>query len=117
MKKFEYRTRTKEEVTKRKEKLTYGDKEGFAPNGLAWFKSSTKNKIRLLPPTWKNADHYGFDIAVHYSIGPSKNAYLCPRDMRGEKCPICEEADRLMAEGLTKEAKALIPTDVGILNP
>lgn len=61
--------------------------------------------LRILPPTWKNADHYGFDIHVHYGIGADEASYICPKKMNRGKCPICEERDRLMKAGDKDEAK------------
>jgi len=74
------------------------------------FKASDgSNKIRILPPTWKDASHWGLDIWVHYSIGPDNAMVLCPKHMQGEPCPICEE--RLVAERNDDEeyAKSLKP--------
>jgi hypothetical protein len=35
-----------------------------------------KNHVRILPPTWENASHYGYDIFVNYGIGPDNQSYL-----------------------------------------
>jgi hypothetical protein len=67
------------------------------------------NVIRLIPPTWDDADHYGLDIYVHYEIGPDKGTYLCLNKMKGEKCPICEERVRAQKDGDDEYAKKLEP--------
>ena len=107
--KFSYKKRDRSSLEDRKERLTKGDRDSFVKGDVTWFKTAEKNKIRVLPPTWEDPDHYGYDIWVHYNIGGEKAAYLCLYKMKGEKCPICEEVVRLAAEGKTKEAKALEP--------
>lgn len=53
--------------------------------------------LRILPPTWKDANHYGKDVWIHYlKVGADNNTYLCPNKMFNEPCPMCEE--RLLAE-------------------
>ena len=53
--------------------------------------------LRILPPTWKDANHYGKDAWIHYlKVGTDSNTYLCPNKMFNEPCPMCEE--RLLAE-------------------
>src|ERR1700693_6132381 len=48
------------------------------------------NLIRILPPTWDDHDHYGFDIWVHSYIGPDNGTYLCLNKMQNKPCPICK---------------------------
>lgn len=67
------------------------------------------NVVRILPPTWNDAEHYGYDIYVHYEIGPDKGTYLCLNKMKGEKCPICEERKRAQNDGDEEYAKKLEP--------
>lgn len=35
-----------------------------------------KNHVRILPPTWADANHYGYDIYVNYGIGADNQSYL-----------------------------------------
>lgn len=75
-----------------------------------------ENYVRILPPTWENADHFGIDIHVHYNVGPEKATVICPARMKdtqfnpwldsnertpdaAAKCPVCEEANRLVRQG------------------
>lgn len=51
------------------------------------------NKIRIMPPTWPDAKHYGFDVYVHYNVGPDRASYLCLNKHGDGGCPICEERD------------------------
>lgn len=59
--------------------------------------SKDENSIRILPPTWENPGHYGFDVYVHFGVGPDNGTVICLSKMRGHApagfgiaCPICE---------------------------
>ena len=93
-----YKTPTKELVYKQS---TQGG------NNREWYiKEDTKtftpkvgkkgNSIRLCPGTWKGKEYWGYEIKVHFDIGPDKAAYLCAKDMKhGDcRCPVCEERAR-----------------------
>lgn len=67
------------------------------------------NVVRILPATWENFNHYGYDIYVHYGIGPDNGRYLCLKNMRNEPCPICDERVRVMNKGDEQYAKELRP--------
>lgn len=58
------------------------------------------NKVRILPPTWKDAKHYGLDVWVHYGVGPDRQSYLCLRKhgKDGERCPVCDERDDVRSD-------------------
>lgn len=68
------------------------------------------NTIRLLPPTWEDAENYGIDVFIHYGIGADNNSYLCLNKMKGEPCPICEERERALSDEKDEYAKSLRPT-------
>jgi hypothetical protein len=65
------------------------------------------NSVRILPPTWENPEHYGYDVFVHSYVGPDSSTYLCLNKMKNERCPICEEAKAAKDDGETEEAKEL----------
>lgn len=65
------------------------------------------NFLRILPPTWEDAEHYGLDIYVHYGIGPERATALCLAKMKGERCPICEASVRLEKSGDDEGAKEI----------
>lgn len=69
------------------------------------------NLLRIMTPTWEGAEHYGFDIFVHYQVGADQGAYLCPAKMNhGDgRCPICEERERAERNGDKEYAKRLRP--------
>lgn len=56
-----------------------------------WKPNDKDNRIRILPPTWPDAKHFGFDIYLHYGVGPDRGTYLCLEKMQGEADPIAEE--------------------------
>lgn len=91
---FEYTRRGQEAVKKRAEQ-SGGDFDRYLKDGLKAFKTNDGNNfIRFLPPTWKDPQHYGHDIFVHYSVGADNQTYVCPDKMKDEPCPVCEELHR-----------------------
>lgn len=109
--KFKYKPRTAEQVQKRADKASSGGRDGFIKEGVKFFKPSDgDNTIRILPPTWDEADHYGYDVYVHYNIGPDNAAYACLEKMKGKSCPICEESRRARADGDEEHEKMYRPT-------
>lgn len=92
-KKFEYKSRTAEQA---KARATGGNREGFLADGVKTFSPKAgSHTVRILPPTWDDAEHYGYDAYAHYNIGPDGGAYLCLQKMKEEECAIC--TDRLRA--------------------
>jgi hypothetical protein len=67
-----------------------------------------ENFIRILPPSWENAKHYGYDVWIHYNVGPNRGTVLCLSKMKNQKCPICEAHARAELAGRedAKELKA-----------
>lgn len=74
------------------------------------------NCIRILPPSWEGADHFGFDYFLHSNVGPDNSQYLCLEKMadlaeikgvEGGRCPVCEERRRLEREGEVEEANQM----------
>jgi len=103
-KKFEYKKRTYDEAKKQANESDAGLRDGYLSPELKLFKPNEgNNKIRLMPPGWDGADHFGYRIAVHYSIGQNKDAYICPfhtvhpvTGLTRQPCPICEERNRVL---------------------
>lgn len=65
-----------------------------------------KNRVRFLPPTWEDADHFAYEIWINYDIGPDKGRYLSLSRMGKGRDPIAEA--RLKASG--DLAKKLAPS-------
>ena len=106
---FRYKPRTKEAVKERANMKGGGFDGIFKPQFKKYKMRDGKNIIRVLPPTWEGANHYGYDIWINYSIGADNSAYLSLSKMKNEADPLAEarrEADR---EGDEKLAKELQP--------
>lgn len=69
-----------------------------------------QSRLRILPPTWDDPDHYGYDIWVHYGIGPDRVSYLCLHKMQDKPCPLCDKQMEARAEGDEELMQALKPT-------
>ena len=66
------------------------------------------NTIRILPPTWEGKkEHYGYEVWVHFGVGPDNKAFLCLHKHKGEKCPVCEERERALDDGDEEYAKKI----------
>ncbi len=89
---------------------SFSGRDSYFSSNVKFFTTKPgANKIRILPPTWADAKHYGSDIWVHYGIGPDNVGYLCLNRMSGEACPLCEakqEADHNNDEDLSKALRA-----------
>ncbi|MCK5235406.1 MAG: hypothetical protein KAR06_00360 [Deltaproteobacteria bacterium] len=106
-KKFQYKKRTADSLKKRAAQGG-GTRDGILRDDLARFTpNKDANRLRVLPPTYDGADHWGMDVWVHWGIGPDKNAYICLSKMKGEDCPICEERVAAIAEGEEDYAKQI----------
>jgi hypothetical protein len=102
---FVYEQRSREQMQKRQSQGA-NDFDKYLSDGIKMFKPADgDNTIRILPPTWSKPEHFGYDIHVHYGIGPDQQTYLCLRKMKGEDCPICEELDLVKKEGGDEEAE------------
>lgn len=108
-----------------------GDYDVYLEDGVKLFKADKTNTIRILPPTWKGAKHYGYDLHMHFGVGPDRQSYMCPNKMEDDamayadriedsdrnlaaalrahrgKCPICEEREVAVAAGDDDLAKQL----------
>lgn len=89
---FEYKERSEESYKQRATQRNFDGRDGIFKQGVKSFTPKAgKNKVRILPPTWKEPQHYGIDTWVHYGIGPESSAFLCPKKMKNQPCPICED--------------------------
>ena len=108
MARFKFKKRSAESAQRR---LAGDARDPFLKPGIKFFKPAEGiNSIRIMPPTWDDAEHYGVDIHVHYQVGPDNAQYLCLQRMKISECPICEERARAMDAGDEEYAKTLYPT-------
>lgn len=106
---FQYKARDPQQWEKRS-KQSGSQYEGFALDQYKTFSLKKDNWIRILPPTWDEARHYGMDIWVHFGVGPSNGTVLCLYKMQGKPCPVCEAHARAEARGDEKATSELKPT-------
>jgi hypothetical protein len=104
---FSYRERSVDDVKSRASQ-SGSSRDSFLKDNVTYFTPKVgDNTVRILPPTWDDARHFGIDVHVHYEIGPDKAAYLCLDKMEGKPCPICEERAKAEASGDTDYAAKL----------
>jgi hypothetical protein len=108
---FRYQPRTREELQKRANQSGFV-REGFIrENVKIWRPAIGENRIRILPPTWKDANHYGYELYAHYGIGSEGSAFVClknpPQGYEKAKCAPCEEQMLAQEAGEEDRAKAL----------
>lgn len=67
------------------------------------------NLLRILPPSWKGARHFGLRVKIHYDVGPEDRRYLCLRDENSphKRCPVCEALYDLGPNATQEEKRAL----------
>jgi hypothetical protein len=86
-----------------------GDYQGFiVDEAKVYTPKKGDNFVRILPPTFENAGHYGIDVWVHYGIGPDRASAICLQKMKNMPCPLCEaraRAERGGDEDLAGELK------------
>jgi hypothetical protein len=104
---YQYQPRTPEQWEKRAKGSLW---ESFALDQYTTYQPKKDNSVRILPPTWENAGHYGMDLWVHYSIGPSNATIICLSKMKNQKCSICEARARAEQQGNEKASKEYRPT-------
>ncbi len=107
--KFEYRDRGGEATRKRAEQSGKNYLR-IVKDGVKEFKPKEgSHRIRILPPMWENAEHFGLDIWLHYNIGPDRAQVLSRAKMLDEDDPIQEELNKARKDGDEDYAKELAP--------
>lgn len=105
--KFKYKARTAEDVKKRAEQ-SGGNFDSPVKGGVdMWRPKSGENIIRILPPTWPDYDHYGYEVFMHRYVGSDNSSYICPNKMKNKPCCICDEAKELKSDGEDEDAKKM----------
>lgn len=106
---FKYKSRSKESWEKRAEQSGYSRRSMFKEGVTIFRPKDGDNLIRIFPPTFEDAEHYGLEIFVHYGIGPDRDSFLCPNKMLNQPCPVCEERSRAMNDDDKEYADKLNP--------
>lgn len=104
---FVYKPRTVDQVKERATRK--GSRfDSIFKDGVDTYRSKQgDNLFRYLPPTWDDADHYGYTIFVHNGIGQDNSKYLCLRKMLNKPCPMCEAAKEFKDAGEADESKKM----------
>ena len=106
---FEYQSRSASETKDRASKGNTDFDRILKAGVKMWKPNDGENRIRILPPTWDGARHFGLDVYVHYGVGPDRQSYLCPHKMQEAPCPICEEREQARRDEDEDYAKELEP--------
>lgn len=110
VRRFQYQTRDPD-VVKQRSNQRGGDFDSIYKEGIKVFKPREgKNTIRILPPTWLQASHYGYDLYVNYGIGIDEQAYLSLSEMKKQPDPLAEARREAEKDGDKKLADSLKPS-------
>jgi hypothetical protein len=104
---FHYQPRTLEMVRRQMERARTRFDSPFRGDLVRW--KAGDNVARILPSSWKNADHYSLLVWEHRYVGAEESHYLCLRRMRNEPCPICDAEREAHERGNVEEAKKYKP--------
>jgi hypothetical protein len=110
VKRFVYQNRDAATVKARATQRS-GDFDSIFKEGIKLFKPREgKNKIRILPPSWESASHYGYEIFVNYGVGVDEQQYLSLSAMKNEPDPLAEARKQAEKQGNKALADSLKPT-------
>jgi hypothetical protein len=98
MGKFSYQSRPAEAWQARGEQKG-GGFISYLKDSVPTFSPQPHNWVRIMPPTWDNPQHYGYDVWLHQYIGPQQATVLCPLKHNKGKCPVCEAYSKGEAQG------------------
>jgi hypothetical protein len=88
---YSYERRSSDQVKERQQKQQNGDFDRLVKDHVkVWKPNDGDNRIRVVPPTWKKPEHFGYDLYVHYGVGADRQSYLCLHKHKDEKDPIHE---------------------------
>ncbi len=104
---FVYRKRSTDEVKQRAEQSAGRFDSPFKGNFDMWRPKVGDNLVRILPPTWDDHKHFGYDVWMHSFVGPDKSSYICPAKMKNKRCPICDASREAASNGEQEEARQL----------
>jgi hypothetical protein len=77
-----------------------------------WRAKGGSNTIRILPATWKNHKHYGWEFWAHTFVGADKGSYPCLRKMLDKRCPVCEAHKMAVKDGDEDQIRQLSPKNM-----
>jgi len=75
--------------------MGYFNAEFLDDEGIKIYRAKAgENFISIVPPPDEDS-YFGLEIFAHFNVGVSNQAFLCPRMMADDPCPLCEESLRL----------------------
>jgi len=84
---------------------TYVDAAALERAGIRKFQAKVgPNFLRVIPWSKDPNEVWFMEIGVHYDEGLNNDNFLCPRVTNHMPCPVCEEFQRIHAEGGDKDA-------------
>lgn len=107
---FRYQKRTKDDLKERANMKGGNFDTYIKPKFKQWKPKEGKNLIRILPPSWGDARHYGLDIFVNFNIGADNQSYLSLSKHEKGADPLAEARREAQKEGDKDLAKALNPS-------
>lgn len=108
---YDYKPPTYEDTVERAERKGSAFDTLFKDQKLYRAKQGV-NLVRILPPGWEGARHYGLTIKVHRNVGPDDRQYLCLRENEHspyKPCPICQALYDLGSRATAEDKKELRP--------
>lgn len=106
---FRYQERSRDDVRERANNRGGNFDSIFKPQYKVYKVKDGKNLLRILPPTWDDAKHYGIDLYINYGIGADNQSYLSLSKMKNERDPLAEARRVAERSGREKLAKDLQP--------
>lgn len=67
------------------------------------FVAGPNHPTKVSSPTREGTFAYVLELFVHKNVGPGKAQVVCPAKNYGNRCPICEEIDDLVRDGVEYE--------------
>lgn len=103
---FKYQSRS-QDTWEKTANMRGNNREGYVKGQYRLYQTKKgENCVRILPPTWANAEDFCLHIWVHFGVGPDNASVLCNRRMKDERCPICEEIPIAEKQGASDDEVA-----------
>lgn len=106
---LQYKRRSAAQIEKRANKSN-SEFAGIFKDDVTVYKVKKENWVRIMPPSWDDAEHYGLEIHQHFSVGPERGSVLCLAKMKGKRCAVCDGRAKLLSAGDTDEANEIKPS-------
>lgn len=106
---FNYRPSDPKKLKARAE-ASGGDFETYIKQGFDLYKPRNgENVLRIMPPTFKDAEHFGYEFYCHSFVGPGRSSFMCLRKMKNKPCAACELEVELRKDGDADDADKMKP--------